>query len=699
MVKNVYLTTNEPKAGKIAVVLGLMSMLEREARRVGYFRPIAREGNGDGRDPNVMLTREIFGLEVPPEEMYGVTTSRAERLISFGRYDDVLEEILDKYKALESRFDFVVIEGTNYEGTTTAFEFDLNADIARNLATPVFLVSSGRNKTPDEIVSTVTLSKKNFDEKGCDFLAAVVNRVPRENLEETKRVLEEQFRSAGISFAGAMPEDDVLANPRMDDIALALGAEVLYGERYLDNLVQGFRIAAMGLGAVLERLGQGALIITSGDRTDILLGLMAAQLSRRMPYVAGLLLTSNIRPSSYVQRLLEGMSGVRIPVLSVKTGLFQTAMNVSQVASVIRPNNNRKIEAAQVLFEEHVQWDLLASRFRKPRTQRITPKLFLHGLQRKAREKRRTIVLPEGQEERILRAADSVVHRNICDLVLLGEEEKVRGLIESLKLRLDKVPIIEPCNSDRREEYAQTYYELRKHKGITMEHAMDIMCDDTYFGTMMVYKGHAHGMVSGSVNTTAHTLRPAFEFVKTKPGVSLVSSVFFMCLSDRVLVYGDCAVIPDPTAEELAEIAVTSADTAATFGIEPRVAMLSYATGSSGSGTDVDKVIRATELARKLRPDLPIEGPIQYDAAVDMGVAKTKLPGSAVAGRATVFIFPDLNTGNNTYKAVQRSAGAVAVGPVLQGLRKPVNDLSRGCTIPDIINTVAITAIQAQDIE
>ena len=524
----------------------------------------------------------------------------------------------------------------------------------------------------------------------------ILLQITRQGGYQPDLVVAEKFKTEKSSFAGAIPEEEVLANPRMDDIADALGAKVLYGERYLDNLVQGFRIAAMGLSTILERLGQGALIITSGDRSDILLGIVAAQLSTRMPYVAGILLSSDLEPTPYVNRLLGGISGVRLPVLSVKTGLFKTAMNVAEVASTIRPSNNRKIEAAQVLFEEHIRPETFTSSFRKPGPSRITPKLFLHGIHMKARETRRTIVLPEGNEERILRAASSLVRRNICDLVLLGDEAKIREHIASLKLNLEGVPIIEPAKSDKIENYGATYFELRQHKGITQEHALDVMSDNTYFGTMMVHKGDAHGMVSGSINTTAHTLRPAFEFIKTCEGISLVSSVFFMCLADRVLVYGDCAVNPNPTAEELAVIATSSADTAATFGIEPRVAMLSYATGSSGKGTDVEAVIQATKIAREMRPDLLIEGPLQYDAAVDMGVARTKLPESSVAGRATVFIFPDLNTGNNTYKAVQRSAKAIAVGPVLQGLNKPVNDLSRGCTIPDIINTVAITAIQAQ---
>ncbi len=696
MSKNVYITTTEQRAGKIAIVLGMMSLLERESRRVGYFRPIARTRNSSGIDPNIELVSDIYDLEGSVNSMYGVTTEQAEKMISTRRYDDLMEEILYKYKAYEAGHDFVVIEGTNYEGVTHAFEFDLNADIARNLASPVLLIASGKERSPEAILSTVMISKENFDTKGCDYLSTVVNRVDSGDIEASAKVLSDMFREAGIDFAGAIPEDPTLANPRMDEIVSALGADVLYGERYLDNLVHGFKIAAMGLGPILDRLGQGSLIITSGDRTDILLGMVASQLSTHMPYVAGILLTSDISPGKKVDRLLKGTRGVRLPVISVKTGLFQTSKEVSRVASIIHPNSHMKIETAQVLFEEHVDIAKIKARFRESRPVKTTPRLFLHGIIEKAKSSKKRIVLPEGDEERILRSSYSLLRRSIVDITLLGDEEKIREKIAALKLSLDDVEIIDPSRSDKKAEYGKEYFELRQHKGITMEHAVDVMNEETYYGTMMVHKGDAHGMVSGSVNTTAHTLRPAFEFVKTKPGVDLVSSIFFMCLADRVLVYGDCAVNPNPDAEQLAQIAVSSADTAAIFGIEPRVAMLSYATGASGKGIDVDAVTEATEMAQKLRPDLMIEGPIQYDAAVDMSVAKTKLPGSRVAGRATVFIFPDLNTGNNTYKAVQRSANAIAVGPVLQGLNKPVNDLSRGCTVPDIVNTVAITAIQAQ---
>jgi phosphate acetyltransferase len=331
-----------------------------------------------------------------------------------------------------------------------------------------------------------------------------------------------------------------------------------------------------------------------------------------------------------------------------------------------------------------------------PPTEVITPIMFEATLIERARADRQHIVLPEGDDDRILRAASTILSRRVADLTILGRESEVRTRARELGLDIEAATVIDPTTSELVEEFAATYAELRAHKGMTVDRAREIITDVSYFGTLMVHTGRAGGMVSGAAHTTAHTIKPSFEIIKTTPGTSVVSSVFLMCLEDRVLVYGDCAVNPDPTAEQLADIAISSAETAAQFGIEPRIAMLSYSTGSSGSGADVDKVRTATELVRERRPDLSVEGPIQYDAAVDASVAQTKMPDSAVAGRATVFVFPDLNTGNNTYKAVQRSAGAVAVGPVLQGLRKPVNDLSRGALVQDIVNTVAITAIQAQ---
>ena len=455
----------------------------------------------------------------------------------------------------------------------------------------------------------------------------------------------------------------------------------------------------MELRNFLRRIEHGTLIITPGDRSDVIVACLASVSSVSMPNISGIMLTGGLKPEKPICELIEGFADM-VPIISVKENTFPAARIVDNVHAVILPEDKRKITQALELFEKKVKVEELGKKIITTKTSIVTPKMFEYGLLQKARAYKQHIILPEGEEERILQAAEILLHRDVVDLTLLGIEEKIRAKIARLGLRMDGINIIEPQKSPLFDEYVQTYYDLRKHKGITAEIARDAMSDVTFFGTMMIHKDHADGMVSGAVHTTQHTIRPAFEIIKTKPGVSIVSSVFFMCLADRVLVYGDCAVNPDPDAKRLAEIAVSSAQTARIFGIEPRVAMLSYSTGKSGKGEDVEKVREATVLAQKMSVemglDLKLEGPIQYDAAVDPDVAKIKLQESEVAGKATVFIFPDLNTGNNTYKAVQRSAGAVAIGPALQGLNKPVNDLSRGCTITDIVNTVAITAIQAQ---
>jgi phosphate acetyltransferase len=697
MPKNLYLTTTGPLAGKSAIALGLMSSLLRGFRRVGYFRPIGRSDvQAHTPDPNARLVCSVFGLDCDPESLVGIQAPHAMEMITRGRQAELMEEILGAYKAFEKNWDFVLIEGTNYQGSSTAFEFELNMEVARNLGAPVLLLVSGAAHSALEIYENACMSKEEFEERGCDLLGVIVNRVEKESFDDTLKFLSKKLPERGVPFAGAIPEDMILAKPRMDEIAAALGAEVLYGEKYLNNLVDNFRIASMQLPTLLERIGPGALVIAAGDRADILLGLIASQMSNRMPKMAGLLLSSGLRPSETIDRLIKGMMGIQLPILAVNTGTYETSINVSRVTATITPRSYRKIETAQMLFDEHVTLDVILAGVVSKREKRVTPNLFLYNLQEQARSDKKHIVLPEGSEDRIIRAAEILLRRNIVNLTLLGNEEEIRNRAEKLMVALDGIEIVNPATSPRLDDYAAEYMKLREHKGVTLDIAKETMQDPSYYGTMMVYRQDADGMVSGSTNTTAHTIRPAFEFIKPEEGVKIISSVFFMCLADRVLVYGDCAVNSNPTAEELAQIAITSANTAAAFGIIPRVAMLSYSTGESGKGTDVDMVKEATGIARKMRPDLPIEGPLQYDAAIDVSVARTKLPNSSVAGRATVFIFPDLNTGNNTYKAVQRSSGSIAVGPVLQGLRKPVNDLSRGCTVPDIVNTVVITAIQAQ---
>nr|BFE82907.1 hypothetical protein GCM10020093_055080 [Planobispora longispora] len=409
-----------------------------------------------------------------------------------------------------------------------------------------------------------------------------------------------------------------------------------------------------------------------------------------------MVLTLGEEPTEAV-RALTARLAPGMPVLAASDDSFTVATTLAGLEGRLAAENPRKIETALGHFDAHVDTAGLADRIELTRSERVTPMMFEHTLLERARADRRHIVLPEGEEDRILRAADILLRRGIVDLTLLGREEVVRKRVAELGLDLAGAPVVDPLTSPLRDSFAEEYARLRAHKGISMERARDVVTDVNFFGTMMLHTGRVDGMVSGAAHTTAATILPAFQIIKTVPETSIVSSVFFMCLADKVLVYGDCAINPDPDAAQLADIAISSARTAERFGVEPRVAMLSYSTGTSGQGADVDKVREATARVAERAPELLVEGPIQYDAAVDPRVAAAKLPGSQVAGRATVLIFPDLNTGNNTYKAVQRSAGAVAVGPVLQGLRKPVNDLSRGALVTDIVSTVAITAIQAQE--
>ncbi|MDB4444611.1 phosphate acetyltransferase, partial [bacterium] len=495
-----------------------------------------------------------------------------------------------------------------------------------------------------------------------------------------------------------LPEEPNLGKPTVGEVAKALGGQILQGDPdWMNREVYDFKVAAMNLPRFLDYIKDGTLIITPTDRADVILGSLATIASETYPNISGILLTGGLTLEPQMQRLLEGFrNSLPVPIFSVVTDTFTTAMNASSVRAVLTPDNDRKIASALGLFESHVDTKELEDRFDVVRSTRVTPVMFEYEIIERAKADRQHIVLPEGAEERILRACEILLRRSVVNLTLLGNPDEINAKIGALGLNLEGIDIIDPFQSELLDSYAAAFHDLRKHKGISEAMAKDTVTDVSYFGTMMVYKGDAGGMVSGAVHTTGETIRPALQVIRTRPGVSVVSSVFLMCLADRVLVYGDCAVNQNPNAEQLADIAISSAETAQIYGIEPRIAMCSYSTGESGKGQDVDKVREATRIARERCPDLKIEGPIQYDAAVDAGVARTKMPDSEVAGHATVFIFPDLNTGNNLYKAVQRSANAVAIGPVLQGLNKPVNDLSRGCTVTDIVNTVAITAIQSQ---
>ncbi len=698
MSNNLYVAGTEPRSGKSAIILGLMELLTRNVKKVLFFRPLVDVNHVAGeRDNTINLIKSQFHLCTSYEEMYAFTLTEASQLIAMGKNAELHEGILNKYNTLMEKADFVLCEGIEIEGTASSFDFDINMDIASNLGCPVMLVAGAKMKTVEDVIRTVKVYHESMDDRSIRPVATIINRVDPSFLDALKKRLKaEQISTEHLIYI--IPNNENLGNPSVGEVARLLNAEILYGEKNLTRHVRSFTIAAMQLRNLLARIEYGALVITPGDRSDVVLACLAAAQSRTMPNISGLMLTGGLVPEEPIQKVIEGFADT-VPIIAVNENTFQAAIRVDNIHASITPDNTRKITQALAVFEKHINMDQLSDRIIKTKTTIVTPKMFESRLLQRAKVNKQRIVLPEGEAERVLKAAEILLRREIVDITLLGRVEKIKERIRSLGLHLDKATIIDPKTSPLLNDYVDTYFELRKDKGITRDQARDIMVDLNFFGTMMIYKGHVDGMVSGAVHTTADTIRPAFQFIKTVPECSIVSSVMLMCLNDRVLAYGDCAVNPDPTAEQLAEIALSSAKTAALFGIEPLVAMLSYSSGKSGKGQQVEKVRRATEIARQKAfteyPGLEIEGPIQYDAAVDMEVAKTKMPNSKVAGRATVFIFPDLNTGNNTYKAVQRSAGAVVVGPILQGLRKPVNDLSRGCLVPDIVNTVAITAVQA----
>ncbi|GMA19856.1 phosphate acetyltransferase [Arsenicicoccus piscis] len=527
-----------------------------------------------------------------------------------------------------------------------------------------------------------------------DALAVVINRAPADQLDAIRAALADNEITSDLPTY-VIPADRSLSSPTVADLMAACQGRLVAGDAdLLDREALGIVTAAMTMPNVLDRLIEQSLVITPGDRADVVLGVLLAHRSTAFPAIAGIMLNGGFELPPQVMRLIEGLS-TQVPIMVTHSGTHDTAVAVAGVRGRMTPSAHRKIATAVRLFNDHVDVDALLSEIAGPHDSVVTPLMFEHQLLARARALGKHIVLPEGEDDRILRATEILLRRGVCRITLLGKEADLRARAKVIGVDLGDAQIIDPTDESYVERFAAEYATARAHKGVTLEQARDRVTDPSYFGTMMVQLGLADGMVSGAVNTTAHTIRPALEFVKTVPGVSVVSSSFLMCLKDHVAVYGDCAVNPDPNATQLADIAISSAATAEAFDIEPRIAMLSYSTGGSGTGADVDKVREATALVRERRPDLLVEGPIQFDAAVDPSVARSKMPDSAVAGRASVLIFPDLNTGNNTYKAVQRTAGAVAIGPVLQGLRKPVNDLSRGATLRDIVNTVAITALQA----
>ena len=694
MSKAIYVATIESDSGKSLVSLGLLRMMLTKSSKVGYFRPITNEVQDREFGDHKNTAIKFFNLDIEYNDYFAYKQSEVVELLSDGKSEEVIHNVIKKYKKLEAKYDYVLVEGTDFSGDGGISELDVNLMIAKNLGIPALIVGSGNGKKKKEFINTMQLSYNSFVSKEVDVIGLIANKIEPDEIEYIKKGLRKKFpENLQIDI---IPKINFLAYPTVKEVVQALNGRVLFGEQFLDNAIGSYSTGAMQLRNYLTRIQDNALVVTPGDRADIILGALQANASTNYPKIAGIVLTGSLIPEESITKLIEGVQST-VPIISVDEGTFEISNKIGAVKSKIYSTHNKKILLSLDTFDTYVNGEGLTNILTSYKSNKLTPSMFQYNLLQKVRIHKKHIVLPEGEDERIITAAARLQLLNIVDLTLLGDRKVIQFKCDQIGLQMDlnKITILNPEDSVHNDPFARNLFEARKHKGMTETIAKDLVRDVSYYGTLMIQNELADGMVSGAVHTTMHTIKPALQLIKTKPGVSLVSSVFFMCLSDRVSVMGDCAVNSNPNAEQLAEIAISSAQSAEAFGIEARIAMLSYSSGSSGKGEEVEKVRKATEIIRGLHPELKIEGPIQYDAAVDKAIAKTKMPDSEVAGQASVLIFPDLNTGNNTYKAIQRETGALAIGPMLQGLNKPVNDLSRGCTVDDIFNTVLLTAIQA----
>jgi phosphate acetyltransferase len=687
-INTLFVSSSQSNAGSIIITMGLMQLLKSKINKVAFYRPVVEDAPVFNHDIRFMI--EHFSLEQTYEESFGIKKNHFESLLAEGKESDAIELIIANLEKLKVKNEFVLIEGIAPAILPFGLGFEFNVELAKNLDSDFILIVNAKNKNAQEILNEITIDVETLKEHEVRSFMNVINRIEANEIEYLQK------NAHQIPDLYFMPEVDELDCITINDIHDYLDCELLFGKKEdLNRIVTTKLIAAMSSEHYLERLSEKALIVVPSDRSDIITATILGLYSKNTPNVAGIILTGNLKLSASIEKLLKGLDSFTLPILSTAWDTYQSIVKINEIKVKITPDSSPKIALAMGLFFDHIDAESLLSNLNATTQHSMTPAMFQYTLFEKARNNKKTIVLPESEDERILRACEILLRRGVANIILLGDREEILHRSGVLGLDLSDAQIIDPNTSMLREKFADELYHIRQHKGMQLQAAHDAMSHGTYFGTMLVYKGLADGMVSGASHTTADTVRPALQIIKTAPGISIVSSVFFMCLETQVLVYGDCAVNQNPDANELAQIAISSAKTAKAFGIEPRVAMLSYSTGESGSGEDVEKVKAATHIAKTIDPSLLIEGPIQYDAAIDSHVASIKLPHSDVAGKANVFIFPDLNTGNNTYKAVQRSSGAIAIGPVLQGLSKPINDLSRGCLVEDIVNTVAITAIQA----
>lgn len=688
--KNLYIASLEPNTGALIISMGIMELLKSRVDKLAFFRPIIKDISSVDNDIDFMIKH--FSLPQNTKDSYGFGLDEVEALLSQGRESEVMERLLQQYHALEAQYDFVLIQGLDHASFSNTLTYNLNHRIAKNLQAPYISLINGKHKSYEQLTHEIDLERSSLTNEHVESIAIFVNRLDKNN----HQCLNDKRCNTGVPtfFMAEIDELDLLS---VGEVKRALQCHQLFGNKKdLDRIIRRVKIAAMNCEHLLQRLEDNDFIIVPGDRLDIILTVLYANYSKDFPSIAGIVLTGGFIPPENFLKLINGIDFLSIPIFTIQSDTYETTMLIDSISVSLYPQQSRKIALAMGAFMKAIDIEVLQERLRTARSDIVTPAMFEYTLYQRAREIRKRIILPESSDERILRAAEILLRRDAVEIILLGERESILHHANTLGLDISQATIIDPPASVLMPQYVEDFYTMRKHKGLTKKSAHEAMTHSSYFATMMVQNGDADGMVSGAIHTTQDTVLPALQIIKTAPEVSLVSSLFFMCMGTEVLVYADCAINQDPTASQLAQIAIASALSAKTFGIEPRIAMLSYSTGSSGHGDQVDKVREATAIVKEMCPDILIEGPIQYDAAIDPSVAHIKLPNSSVAGRATVLIFPDLNTGNNTYKAVRGSSDAIAIGPILQGLKKPINDLSRGCEITDIVNTVLITAIQAQ---
>ncbi|WHU89885.1 phosphate acetyltransferase [Pantoea agglomerans] len=699
--------------GLTSVSLGVIRAMERKGVRLSVFKPIAQPRTG-GDTPDQTTTIIRKNSSIPAAEP--LQMSRVESLLGSNQQDVLMEEIISRYHANTQNAEVVLVEGL-VPTRKHQFANALNYEIAKTLNAEIVFVMALSNDSPAQLKERIELTQSSFGgQKNKNITGVIINKLnaPVDDQGRTRPDLSEIFDDSSkasianidpkqlfsdspLPVLGCVPWSFDLIATRAIDMCRHLDARIINEGEIQTRRVKSVTFCARSIPHMLEHFRPGSLLVTSADRPDVLVAACLAAMNGIE--IGAILLTGNYEIDDRIARLCDRAFQTGLPVFMVKTNTWQTSLSLQSFNLEVPADDTQRIEKVQEYVASYINADWIESlTATSERSRRLSPPAFRYQLTELARKAGKRVVLPEGDEPRTVKAAAICAERGIATCVLLGNPDEIQRVAAAQGVELGKgVEIVDP--EQVRENYVPRLVELRKSKGMTEVVAQEQLEDNVVLGTMMLESGEVDGLVSGAVHTTANTIRPPLQLIKTAPNSSLVSSVFFMLLPEQVLVYGDCAINPDPTAEQLAEIAIQSADSAKAFGIDPRVAMISYSTGTSGAGSDVEKVREATRIAQEKRPDLVIDGPLQYDAAIMEDVAKSKAPDSQVAGRATVFIFPDLNTGNTTYKAVQRSADLISIGPMLQGMRKPVNDLSRGALVDDIVYTIALTAIQSQQAE